>query len=92
MPVAINKQHVTVGIVVVLLVFGLTWRASSFRFALILWLCLVAGGLLVLHLLRRNRKAPRAGAAPVERNAIFLLFLPKNIQEGIAELKRREKT
>jgi hypothetical protein len=88
---SINKKHLIAGIGVVLVLFGLTWRASNFFFALFLWLWFAVLGIIVLYLLKRNTKPAKVGAALLEWNTIFLLFLPKHIQQGILELKKRER-
>ncbi len=74
-----------------LALFGLTWHASNIKFALLLWLWFTIIGIIVLYLLKRNTKSAKVGAALLEWNTIFLLFLPKHIQAGMQELKKRER-
>ena len=87
-----NKKHLAVGSGVVFLLFALTWAASSLFFAGILWLWFSGLGIFILYLLKRNTRPARIGAAVLQWNTLFLLFLPKHIRSGLQELKQRENT
>ncbi|GEM_PF-6960618 len=85
---SMNKQRVVGGAVLVLL-YALTWRATNFLLALLLWLGFVAAGLLVLFFLKRDARPANGGAG--QWNELFLRLLPKHLRAGVDELKKREK-